>query len=382
MHADRFSRTYAQSRSRFIGKASAIGAVVHSDPHPLKGCGGEDLALDVAVIGDAAAPKRLLLSSGVHGVEGYCGAGIQMALMHDQAILSAAKAAGITLVLAHAVNPHGFSYQRRVTQENVDLNRNFQDFSDLAQRPLPVNADYDLAAPLLFPSTWPPDAANQAAIGALIASKGMAWLQQAISGGQYHDAQGIFYGGTAPTWSNGALRRVLGQHCASAAQMAWIDLHTGLGPSGHGERMFGFHASATAAQRSAALARANQWWGNDGASPLTTTEAGDSASAALTGTISDVGKQACPDTDIAKLTLEFGTVPPLAVLQALRGDQWNQLHPEAPPELRAANSQALFKAFFTDTDEWKNAVVEQGLQAVAQAVAGLAGLAKSVRAWT
>jgi hypothetical protein len=31
----------------------------------------------------------------------------------------------------------------------------------------------------------------------------------------------------------------------------------------------------------------------------------------------------------------------------------------------------MFKAFFTDTDEWKTAVVAQGTQAVQQAVDGL-----------
>ncbi len=322
MHADRFSHSYAQARSRFMGKAKSIGAVLHTDLHPLKGCDGEDLVLNVAVIGDAAALKRVLVSSGVHGVEGFCGSGIQMAALHDQALLSAAKAAGITLMFAHAVNPHGFSYQRRATQENVDLNRNFQDF----EKPLPHNADYDTVAPLLFPDVWPPDVANQQAVGALIAQRGMPWMQQAISGGQYHDAQGIFYGGTAPTWSNGALSRLLRGHCASAQQLAWIDLHTGLGPSGHGERMFGYSAGKTT--DTSAYDRASRWWSNGGKTPLTTTQDGTSVSAALTGTIADVAHQECPATDVVKMTIEYGTVPPLSVMQAMRGDQWNQLHPK------------------------------------------------------
>jgi Protein of unknown function (DUF2817) len=377
-----FNPTYAQARTQFLSAAHAAGAVLHSDAHPLKGCEGEDLALDIAALGDVAAPKRVLLSSGVHGVEGYCGSGIQITVLQNAALLASAQAAGITLIFAHAVNPHGFSFRRRATQENVDLNRNFQDFS----KPLPVNADYDVAAPLLFPEVWPPEASNQAAIGALIAQRGMPWLQQAISGGQYHDPQGIFYGGTAPTWSNGALRRLLATHCASAAKLAWIDLHTGLGPNGHGERMFGYgvekfqsgdpasqaiEQSNKQAKKQATLATANAWWSNNGATPLTSTEDGTSVSAALTGTISDVGAQECPNTDIVKMTIEYGTVPPLGVLQAMRADQWNQLHPQAPAALREANSRAMFKAFFTDTDEWKAAVLAQGVQAVQQAIDGL-----------
>jgi hypothetical protein len=296
----------------------------------------------------------LLLSSGVHGVEGFCGSGIQIAALQDQTLLTSAQTAGITLIFAHAVNPHGFSFRRRATQEKVDLNRNFQDFS----KPLPHNADYDVVLPLLFPEVWPPDAANQQAVGVLIAQRGMPWMQQAVSGGQYHDAQGIFFGGTAPTWSNGALRRLLRTHCASSQHMAWIDLHTGLGPSGQGERMYGYE-------------RASRWWSNGGQTPLTTTQDGTSVSAALTGTIAEVGHQECPNTDLSKMTIEYGTVPPLAVMQAMRGDQWNQLHPEAPQALREANSQAMMAAFFTNTPEWKNAVTEQGLQAMHQAVAGL-----------
>jgi Protein of unknown function (DUF2817) len=377
-----FALTYAQARSDFLFAARAAGAALHCDVHPLKGVAGEELAVDVAVLGDAAAPLRLLLSSGVHGVEGFCGSGIQLAVLRDAALLAAAQAAGVTLVVAHAINPHGFSFRRRVTQENVDLNRNFQDFA----KPLPRNADYDIAAPLLFPPVWPPQAENQQAVGALIAQHGMAWMQQAISGGQYHDPQGIFYGGAAPTWSNGALRRLLRQHCASSQHLAWIDLHTGLGPSGHGERMFGYSAGKSAAAGSsdttdtadttgsaAAFERASRWWSNDGATPLTSTSDGTSVSAALTGTIADVGYQECPAAILTKMTIEYGTVPPLAVMQAMRGDQWNELHPEAPATLREANSQAMMAAFFTHTPEWQATVTAQGVQAVQQAVAGLAG---------
>jgi Protein of unknown function (DUF2817) len=361
-----FAQTYAQARAEFLSAARAAGAVLHSDAHPLKGCVDEDLAMDIAVIGDATAPKRLLLSSGVHGVEGVCGSGIQIAVLADAALLASAKAAGITLILAHAINPHGFSFRRRATQENVDLNRNFQDFS----KPLPYNADYDVVAPLLFPTVWPPEPFNQAAVDALIATRGMGWMQQAVSGGQYHDPHGIFYGGVAPTWSNGAVRRLLRQHCASSQQLGWIDLHTGLGPSGHGERICAYIADH--AHERSDFDRANRWWGGNGVTPLTNTQDGTSVSASLTGTIADINRQECPQTEVTKMTIEYGTVPPLAVLQAMRGDQWNQLHPEAPAALREANSQAMMAAFFTHTPQWQASVTKQGLQAMHQAVAGLA----------
>ena len=40
-------------------------------------------------------------------------------------------------------------------------------------------------------------------------------LQQAISGGQYHHPQGLFYGGVGPTWSQSTVRQVLREHGAA-----------------------------------------------------------------------------------------------------------------------------------------------------------------------
>ena len=61
-----------------------------------------------------------------------------------------------------------------------------------------------------------------------------------------------------------------GQRCE---RLAWIDLHTGLGPSGHGERIFACRDDA------AAMTRARAWWGAD----VTSIYDGSSTSAKLTG---------------------------------------------------------------------------------------------------
>lgn len=163
-----------------------------------------------------------IVSSACHGVEGHCGSGVQVAVLY-----------------IHALNPHGFSHSRRVTHENVDLNRNFQRFFD---PPLPVNAAYDTLHDLLLPEQWPPVAANQATLASWIAENGM-----------------------------------LREHGQGAKHVAWIDLHTGLGPSGVSERIWAGMNDAPA------IARARQWWGNDGATPITSIYEGTSTSALLTG---------------------------------------------------------------------------------------------------
>ena len=77
--------------------------------------------------------------------------------------------------------------------------------------------------------------------------------------------------------------------------------------------------------------------------------------------------------------MEYGTVPVLETLQALRGEHWLNVHPQAPPELAARIKQQMKDAFYTDTDEWKGKVLRQGREALFQAADGLAaeGLCKA-----
>ena len=231
---DAFSTSYARARARFLEAAATAGLPIESHAHPLKGREGEDLAMDVVRDGPADADKLLIVSSACHGVEGYCGSGVQVFALRDDAWREEARTHGVTVLYIHALNPYGFSHVRRTTHENVDLNRNFQDFS----RPLPVNEAYREVEPFLLPPTWPPAADNVAAVEQFIATQGEAAWQAAISQGQHEFAQGMFFGGTAPTWSNRTLRQVLRQHGSRAQRIGWIDLHTGLGPSGHGERIY------------------------------------------------------------------------------------------------------------------------------------------------
>lgn len=125
---DAFSPSYAQARKKFLEGAAAAGLPIESHAHPLKGRDGEDLAMDVVRDGPADATKLLIVSSACHGVEGYCGSGVQVFALHDPEWRDKAHAAGVATLYIHALNPYGFSHVRRFTHENVDLNRNFQDF--------------------------------------------------------------------------------------------------------------------------------------------------------------------------------------------------------------------------------------------------------------
>lgn len=264
-----FSQSYAEARTRFCAAAEAAGLEVEPHLHPLLGRDGEALAMDVARDGPANAGALLLISSACHGVEGFCGSGVQIDLLADADWRAQVQRSGVAVLYVHGLNPHGFSWWRRTTQENVDLNRNFHDFS----QPLPHNTAYDEIAHLLVPAQWPPTPEVQAAVARYIQQRGMLAWQLAVSGGQYEHPEGLFYGGRNPTWSHQTLRQVLRDHAQRCTQLGWIDLHTGLGPNGVGERIFACRDDAQA------LARTRAWWGD----AVTSIYDGSSTSPLLSG---------------------------------------------------------------------------------------------------
>ena len=57
---------------------------------------------------------------------------------------------GTAVMLFHAHNPWGFAHKTRVTEENVDLNRNFVDFD----KPRPANPGYEEVHRAITPEEW------------------------------------------------------------------------------------------------------------------------------------------------------------------------------------------------------------------------------------
>ena len=119
LDASCFSKSYTEARARFLVAAEAAGAKLRS--FPVASVSGEGLTVDVATIGNAGDPT-ILTSSGVHGVEGFFGSAVQLALLEQ---LQRQDRPGTRHVLIHAVNPFGFAQLRRFNEDNVDLNRNF-----------------------------------------------------------------------------------------------------------------------------------------------------------------------------------------------------------------------------------------------------------------
>lgn len=354
-----FSATYAEARERFLAAARARGLAVESYLHPTaKGAGGEALAMDVAAGGAAGSGALLAISSAMHGAEGFCGSGCQVALLEDDAWQAAVERSGVAVAYVHAVNPHGFAHVARTNEDNVDLNRNFRDFS----LPIPRNDAYAAVHDALVPARWPPPPEAEAALAAYAKAHGERGLQAAISGGQCDRPDGLFFGGRAPAWSNLILRAVFAKHGARRARIAWIDIHTGLGPPGHGERIHMGDGDDSSLERARAM------YGCD----VTSYRDGSSTSAPISGVSFRAAVESCPQAEFTGIAHEFGTVALADVFLALRGDAWLRAHPDAPAERRAAIKRAVRDAFYVDHPAWKAMVAGQARATALQALKGLA----------
>ena len=285
-----FPSDYHAARAAFLQALRLPVCALQHEPilYPALDPQANALYTDVAWLGHPQAEKVLILISATHGVEGFAGSAIQTDVLRQLAQRTLPD--NMSLAFIHALNPWGFAWQRRVNEHGVDLNRNSVDFS----KPLPVNRDYDL----LKPDYAAPDA-----------SWSDARWRQAVAAGQYTDSTGLFYGGSAPSFSRRLVEDFIQRWHIADKQVVVLDLHTGLGAFGHGELICDHPAHSVASRQ------AKQWFGG----LVTVPELGESCSVPLVG-LMDYLWHAAMREDSMFLTLEYGTYPFQALIDALRAE--------------------------------------------------------------
>lgn len=352
-----FAPDYAGARQLFLAACAAKGITVESLRHPLKGPDGGTVALDTAHLGPADAPHRLCLLTATHGVEGYFGAAVMTGLVADGHLDRLPD--GVSVQLLHGINPWGFAWTRRVNEDNVDLNRNWIDFS----QPRPRDAAYEQIATALLPADLDPGtlAAADAELRAYALEHGVPALQSAVSRGQYHHENGLYFGGFGPTWSRRRVSEIVSRHLAGAGHVAVIDFHTGLGAHGAGELI------TIAPIGSDDYNRARALFGDT----IKSTASGDSLSAHLSGTLDDGFAALLGATPLTFIALEVGTRDTQVVVRALRDDNWLHGYGTLGTPQAADIKARLKDAFAPDERAWQDAVYPQGIETVMRALAGL-----------
>jgi len=353
-----FAPSYAEARRAFLAAAEQCRAQVVSHPISRRGARGEELAIDAAYLGPGNPESLIVVTSGTHGVEGFAGSAIQHQFLTEQS--GAFGRRGMGMLLVHAVNPYGFAYLRRVNENNVDLNRNFLLHPD---EHVP-NPDYDSLYEAINPAVLATESeqTHQGRLLEFAREHGPRRLQAALTCGQYTHPRGMQFGGVDDEESNRLVRRILRDEARGARRVAWIDLHTGLGPYGEYEMI------SQAAVDAPTYVRGRRWYGAAARSTL----AGESVTPHLNGDILDGALlEFEEDVEVTPFAPEFGTYELNRVFLAMRADNWLHHHGDLDSEEARAIKAELLEVFRPARGEWQSLILERGARILEQTRDGL-----------
>ena len=233
---DYFRATYEDCRAAFVEKAHRLASRykgVEVFKVPVAGTVDSDLTIDGCYIpAQATTESLLILSSGVHGIEGFLGSAVQSMVMEDA--LGSARLDSTGVLFIHGMNPYGFKHLRRVTENNVDLNRNCAIDEGLYDT---KNEGYGRLNGLLNPRGKADHRSLKnknihLAILRKVLTGSMPALRQAVLQGQYDHPEGLYFGGKAPEPQIVAMGPLVRAKMAPYARILTIDLHTGYGENG------------------------------------------------------------------------------------------------------------------------------------------------------
>ncbi len=290
----------------------------------------KEMPVHVAQIGNREAGHAVVITSGVHGLELPFGSYMQWTWL-PAAIEICSRKKDISFVFVHALNPFGAEHGLRGDRNNIDVNRNFVDFS--SDPPTPEG--YPQLAEAIYPKS--PDDFSYTASMVRILRYGVLHRREGIMhnlvAGQYTDARGLYYGGKAPCPSREIWDQIVREHIHSAPlQKLWhIDLHTGEGRYGElsvmvneADKQNGFYRRISHIEPKPVISA--------------------NAFTKITGDITDYWPRVLPQgVEVAALTLEAGTskLGGLDVLQAMiaRNHLWTchrDDHPKGDAIVRQA----------------------------------------------
>jgi Protein of unknown function (DUF2817) len=354
-----FALDYFGARTKFRTSAVALGCALSEYRHPTATApNGQALFIDVARIGDPAAPSQLIVISGTHGLEGLSGSAAQIGWMKSE--FARALPRDVSVLLVHAVNPYGFAWGTRTTENNVDLNRNFVDHD----APHPANLGYATLYPHLVPDDWTPSAleACVVALDRFREAHGADALFDARARGQYDFPQGNNFGGTSREWSNLALETIVNDHLSNAERLGFIDWHTGIGNWGKAfflcfnEENGPLHAEAV------------RWWG---AERIVGQRPHDMARPNYQGLVFHGVMSFLKQRPMVGAVVEFGTRG-ARVSRALQLDLWLKFKAERDSERVRLLKADLQDCFVPVSANWREETTQQAISITQQAIDGLA----------
>jgi Protein of unknown function (DUF2817) len=353
---DFYSADYDEARRRFRRAAERIKWSPGSQRVPE----GSDesptpLSIDWAAHGPDNPDRTLIISSGLHGVEGFFGSAVQLAALQTIFSDRAASPRGLRVVFVHALNPYGFANRRRVDERNIDPNRNFK---------LPHEAyagcsdHYRRLNHWLNPESAPTniDLFRWQACVAILRF-GLPALKQAIAGGQYEFPRGLFFGGREPSSVSLSFQKLWPEWTRNAARVLHLDVHTGLGPSEKYKLLLDSVIDDDELQWLAAS------FGQENVETCDVTGVAYQAG----GGLGRWCRESYMSGQYLCLCAEFGTYGPLTVLGALRAENRAQhFAARSSPRFTRAKTR-LLNAFCPRSQAWRISALRNALSLIDRA---------------
>ncbi len=356
-----YNDSYGRNRALFLEEAASLKkkySGVEISKIAVKSPAASGLTIDSCYIPAQKEKKRLLIvSSGVHGIEGLGMSAVQRMVMKE--ILPGTDLGGTGVLFIHAVNPYGQELSRRVTESNVDLNRNF----DVDKKIFALkNPGYAVVNGLLNPA----EKLNVSSPGYLffpvkaiyyIIKHGMGTLRAAILKGQYEFPKGVYYGGKDFEPQKADIEKLILKAGGGYKNVFVLDLHTGYGER---NRLHFFPNPITDKKNLAATREVFKGyqidWGDGGDFYITT------------GDFTDYIEKLFPGKTVIRMTAEFGTMDSQTTLGSIKSLQITIMENQAfqyggktPDDIREIKKR-FREMYYPSSDEWRSEVMRQSAE--------------------
>jgi hypothetical protein len=231
-----YHETYDECRNAFMSSVENVRVdfdSMETGKIYVPGKADDDLTIDWCYIpAQKVKNKLLIVNSGLHGIEGFTGSAVQN--MFIGKILKQQLPDNMGVLFLHGLNPFGFKYHRKATENNIDLNRNclkgdetfdiknqgFAELTEFLMPSKPVNLNNFRNRFFHLISIYK------------IIQESMPVLRQAALQGQYDFNKGFYYGGKDYEPQIKILKPFLTDKIEEYNMVLNVDLHTGYGERG------------------------------------------------------------------------------------------------------------------------------------------------------
>ena len=233
-YSDSFYTGYDEIRAHLLDRVDSLvknGITVEHTSYAIDE--SDDLYIDKVYLPSSGERTNLiLLTTGVHGMEGYIGSVMLDVFFEEVYPTLDTENTGI-LIVAN-VNPYGMKYMRRYNENNVDLNRNFiEDWENFDRA---SNTEYPKVDKFLQPEGKMGNAFwHEVGFYLSLAKEaiftGADTISDALLTGQYEYPEGVYYGGDGDEKSTTYLKGVFRECLDSEYEnIVHVDIHSGYGP--------------------------------------------------------------------------------------------------------------------------------------------------------